>query len=340
MKLNESNFIKACYGKNDSTIPVWVMRQAGRYLPEYRKVREKVSFLELCRSPKLIAEVVRQPVERFGFDAAILFSDILIILEPMGMKVTFPEGGPRLEGRIETPEDVERLTDYDVREALPFVPDGIREIKKALPDTPLIGFAGSPFTLACYLIEGQGSKTFNSARQFIYRYPRTAEKLLSLITSVTAEYLKAQAETGVDAVQIFDSWGGLLARDDYGRWSLEYINKIFGQIEKFHIPRILYLNNTAPFTEHLKKAECDVIGADYRTNLAELARILPDKAVQGNLDPAVLFATPETVREKAKRILDSLDNHDNLIFNLGHGILPKTPVESVEALVATVHQYR
>ena len=186
MGIAESPFIKACYGRNTGRIPVWIMRQAGRYLPEYRAVREKVSFLELCKSPELITEVVRQPVERFGLDAAILFSDILILLEPMGIELSFPDGGPRLANPISTPDDVKRLKDYDVAAALPFVAEGIKQIKKRLPNTPLIGFAGSPFTLACYLIQGKGSKDFDQAKRFLHQYPHAAEELITYISDITA----------------------------------------------------------------------------------------------------------------------------------------------------------
>jgi uroporphyrinogen decarboxylase len=316
------------------------MRQAGRYLAEYRAIREKVSFLELCRDPELIAEVVRQPVHKFGLDAAILFSDILIILEPLGATVTFEDGGPELSAPIVSPNDVKRLHDFDVKEHLNYVYDGIREIKKILPDTPLLGFAGSPFTIACYLIEGKGSKNFDSVKEFIHRHPAASERIFELVTDITARYLDAQIEAGCDAIQLFDSWGGILSRDDYREWSLRWTRAIFERIEHRSVPRILFVNNLAPYIDLVRDLNCEVIGVDYRMDLRVAADALPGKSIQGNLDPAVLFGSHDEVAAATRKLLDSLDNHDRLIFNLGHGIRPATPVESVEALVETVHSYR
>lgn len=340
MGIAESPFIRACRGENQGRIPIWIMRQAGRYLPEYRAVREKASFLELCRSPKLIAEVVRQPVARFGLDAAIVFSDILILLEPMGMPVEFPEGGPRLERPISAPGDLKRLRSFDPRKVLSFVLEGIREIKKVLPDIPLIGFAGSPFTLACYLIQGKGSHSFDKPKQFLHRYPEAGNELIDLLTKVTSDYVEAQIEAGIDAVQIFDSWGGVLSQHDYEKWSGRPVNQIFGRLQKAAVPRILFVNNVAPYIDIIRDIECDVVGVDYRVDIGKVAAALPEKGIQGNLDPSVLFGPVEDVVAATRGILDSLGRHDNFIFNLGHGIQPETPIESVEAVVATVHGYR
>ncbi len=340
MGIADSNFIMACHGKNDGTIPVWIMRQAGRYLAEYRAIREKVSFLELCRTPDLIAEVVRQPIHKFGLDAGILFSDILIILEPMGATVTFEEGGPELAAPIKTDKDVERLHNFDVDKELAYVYEGIRAIKKILPDTPLLGFAGSPFTIACYLIEGKGSKNFDSVKEYFHKYPSAGEKMMELVSDISARYLKAQIEAGCDAVQLFDSWGGILSRDDYREWSLRWSERIFDGLNGTNVPRILYVNNLAPYIDMVAGANCEVVGVDYRMDLRAAADALPGKAIQGNLEPAVLFGSTESVVEKTRQLLDSIDNHDRLIFNLGHGIRPMTPVSSVEAVVQTVHEYR
>ncbi len=338
--MTNGTFIDACYGRNKGGIPIWIMRQAGRYLPEYLKIREKVSFSQLCRSPKLIAEVVRQPIARFDLDAAILFSDILTMLEPMGMDVSFPDGGPRIAKPITTPEDVKRLKDFDVEKELSFVLDGIREIKKTMPDKPLIGFVGSPFTLACYLIEGKGSKTFDSAKRFVHQHPEAADEMFELLSEVIARYLKAQVEAGADAVQIFDSWGGILSRHDYRRWSAQPVGKILDRLKSLNVPRILFVNNVAPYLDIVNELDCEVVGIDYRVDLAAAAAALPNKAIQGNLDPSVLFNQPEVVIKRTTEILDSISNPDRLIFNLGHGIQPKTPIESVQALVETVHKYR
>lgn len=340
MGVENSSFINACYGRNAGTIPVWIMRQAGRYLPEYQEVRSQVSFQELCQSPKLIAKVVEQPIERFGLDAAILFSDIMTMLEPMGIDVSFPNGGPRIANPIRTKEDVGRMKPINPVNDLANVLDGIREIKKILPDVPLIGFAGSPFTLSCYLIEGQGSKTFNSAKKFLHHSPEVAEELFDFLAEALASYLRAQVEVGADTVQLFESWGGILSHDDFLRWVIRPVSKIFGKLSDLKIPRILFVNNVAPYYDLLKDLDCEVIGIDYRTKLSQAQTALPNKSVQGNLDPTVLFGTVEHVVEKTKQILDSLENHDNLIFNLGHGILPETPLESVKVLVDTVHNYR
>jgi len=338
--IENSNFIRACYGQNEGGIPIWIMRQAGRYLPEYRSVREKVSFLELCRSPELIAEVVHQPIERFDLDAAILFSDILTPFEPMGVKVDFPEGGPQLEFTISEPKDVKRLSDFDIEKELSFVFDGIREIKKILPGKPLIGFAGSPFTLASYLIEGQGSKNFNNAKRFIHQHPKAAEEMFELLTDVVARYLEAQIDAGADVVQVFDSWGGILSKDDYLRWSAKPVEKIFSHLANKKVPRILFVNNLAPYINIVRDIDCEVVGVDYRMDISDAAKSLPGKSVQGNLDPSVLFGTTDNVVWQTKRIIDSIDNPNRLIFNLGHGILPETPIEAVQALVETVHNYR
>jgi uroporphyrinogen decarboxylase len=316
------------------------MRQAGRYLPEYRAVREKITFLELCRSPKMIAEVVRQPIDRFGLDAAILFSDILTVLPPMGISIEFPNGGPIISPPITSPKDVDRLQDYDAGGELHFVYDGIREIKKVLPGKPLIGFAGSPFTLACYLIEGQGSKNFSTAKGFLHRYPEASRKLIDLLADIMLRYLAAQIDAGADAVKIFESWGGILSQSDFREWCADPIDRIFTGIAEKNVPRILFVNNVAPYMSIVRNISCEVIGVDYRIDLAEAAQALPDKAIQGNLDPAVLFGPPDRVADQTRRILDSMDNHNRLIFNLGHGILPETPTDSVHTVVKTVHSYR
>ena len=340
MVIADTPFIRACYGRNDGPIPVWIMRQAGRYLPEYRAVRERASFMELCKTPALIAEVVKQPIDRFNLDAAILFSDILTLLEPMGAEVSFPDGGPKIAHPIQEPKDVDRLHTCDIKTELPFVFEAIRRIKQILPNTPLIGFAGSPFTLACYLIEGQGSKNFDKAKAFLHRYPDASKKLFTLLTDSVAEYLKEQVAAGADAIQLFDSWGGILSREDYREWSIEPATKIFNALKDASVPRIFFVNNVAPYIDMVNDVPCEVVGVDYRMSLRAAMDALPGKAVQGNLDPSVLFGTPVHVRKATESILASLKDHRRLIFNLGHGIQPKTPIESVEAMVEAVKQFR
>ncbi len=340
MGLNSSPFLAACRGDNDGPIPIWIMRQAGRYLPEYRAIREKVSFQQLCRSPELIAEVVRQPISRFDLDAAILFSDILTMLEPMGMRIDFPEGGPVLHNPIQSERDVDLLREPDARTELAFALEGIAKIKQILPSKPLIGFIGSPFTLASYMVEGAGSKSFSRAKRFLHEFPAAAQRLFDKLVSVSAQYLRAQIEAGADTVQIFDSWGGVLSRSDYRQWSVEPINRIFRSLRDLKTPRILFVNNVAPYADLLDDVECEVIGVDYRVDIGALAKQLPAKSIQGNLDPAVLFDTPDVVRCETRKVLDSVGDYRRFIFNLGHGIEPETPIESVHAMIETVRSFR
>ena len=340
MGVSSSPFLHACWGRNAGRIPVWIMRQAGRYLPEYRQLRERVSFTQLCKSPDLIAEVVAQPIDRFGLDAAILFSDILIPLEPLGVGISFPEGGPVLSSKITSPADIDRLQTYDIATHLPYVLDGVRAIKKRLPDLPVIGFAGSPFTLACYLIEGKGSRDFDKVKQFMHRHPQAAEQLINVLADVMAAYLAAQLDAGVDAVQLFCSWDGILSKDDFYDWSVRPARRIFDALRSYQAPRILFVNNIAPYLDIVGEVDCEVLSVDYRVDLGEVARALPHRALQGNLDPSALFEPAARVIERTLQILDTLERHDNLIFNLGHGIQPETPIESVQALVETVHGYR
>ena len=335
------DFIKAAYGLPHDRIPIWIMRQAGRYLPEYRAVREKVSFIELCRSPKLIAEVTKQPIDIFGFDAAILFSDILLPLEPLGIKVSYDNGGPALTPPVRTPDDVAKLKSYEPADEMGYVLAGIREIKKRLEDVvPLIGFCGSPFTLASYLVEGGGSMRFTEIKKFIYNHPQAAHRLLGQLAEEAGKYLKDQIKAGVDAVQLFDSWGGILPLDAYKEFSLRYIKIAFDICKTEGVPRILYLNNSAPYLKQLSELDCEVIGIDWRTDLTDAMEILSGKTIQGNLDPQLLFGPGELVYKKTMELLQSVDGKDNFIFNLGHGIQPEALVDNVRLVVDTVHSFK
>jgi uroporphyrinogen decarboxylase len=337
----EHNFIAAAFGQPHDTVPIWIMRQAGRYLPQYREVRSRVSFLDLCHKPELMTEVTLQPIDIFGFDAAILFSDILIPLAPLGISVTFPNGPPKLEPPLREPADVDRLSPYDIADKLSFVLEGIRQIRGALNDrVPLIGFCGSPFTLLCYLIEGGGSKDFTETKKFIYTYPDAAVRLLSLLADLVGNYLKLQVSSGVQALQLFDTWGGILSPGDYSRFSLPYVRRVFELCQAAGIPRTLYLGNTACFLHLIADLNCEVISVDWRTDLTLAGRLLPTKAIQGNLDPNILFAPTATVIAAARTILETMRDRDGFIFNLGHGILPPTPTDNVRALVETVHTFR
>lgn len=335
------DFTKAAFGKPHSRVPIWIMRQAGRYLPEYMAVRKKVSFLELCRSPELIAEVTKQPIDIFGLDCAIVFSDILLPLEPMGMKVSYGNGGPRLTPPIRKPDDVTHMKSFDPAEKMAHVLAAIRETKKALNDVvPLIGFCGSPFTLACYMVEGGSSWNFNEIKRFIYSYPKETMVLLDQLAEITGNYLKAQIDAGADAVQLFDSWGGILPPEFYRKFSLPYIKTVFEICKTEDIPRILYLNGTLPYLKDIAELDCEVVGIDWRTDITEAISILDGKTIQGNLDPHILFGPGDLVRQEATRILEATADYDGFIFNLGHGILPQTPVDNVRVLVDTVHSFQ
>ncbi len=335
-----SRFLAACRQCNQGTLPIWIMRQAGRYLPDYRELRSRVSFQDLCRSPELIAEVVRSPVERFGFDAAILFSDILTMLEPMGADVIFPKGGPKINNPLRTAADVAGLRGIDPQQDLGFVLDGIREIKTMLPQVPLIGFAGSPFTLSCYLIEGGGSKAFYRARQFLYEERDAAESLFALLVESLNSYLQAQIDAGAETIQIFESWGGILSHEEFSRWVADPLTRVFESLANTGVPRMLFVNNVAPYLDLVRKIPCEVVSVDHRLPLRTAMNALPDKAIQGNLDPSALFADPETLGNRIENMLDSVTDYHRLIVSLGHGIQPETPLESVTTLVERVHGYR
>jgi uroporphyrinogen decarboxylase len=339
--MSQSSYIAATFGKPHDTVPIWVMRQAGRYLPQYREVRSRVTFLDLCHQPDLMTEVTLQPIDILGFDAAILFSDILIPLAPLGISVTFPNGPPHLEPPVRRPADVDRLKPYDIAANLDFVLAGIKQIRTALDGrVPLIGFCGSPFTLLCYLVEGGGSKDFTEVKKFIYTHTEAATRLLSLLADLVGNYLKLQINAGAQAIQLFDTWGGILSHADYARFSLPYAKRVFELSHTAGIPRTLYLGNTACYLEHLNELNCEVISIDWRTDLGKAASALPTKAIQGNLDPNLLFAPTATVVASARTILETMRDRDAFIFNLGHGILPQTPVDNVRALVDTVHSFR
>jgi uroporphyrinogen decarboxylase len=334
-------FIRAAYGQPHSTVPIWIMRQAGRYLPEFRAVRDKASFTEICRTPELMAEVTMQPIDKFGFDAAIMFSDILLPLEPFGFSVSYENGGPHITPAIEEPEQINHLGTYEPIDEMAFALAGIKKIKERLNDqVPLIGFCGAPFTLASYLIEAGPSMRFARVKRFMYTHPKPFLNLLEILAEVTGRYLKDQIDHGVDAVQLFDSWGGILSPEMYRNFSLPFIKTVFDICRTEGIPRILYVYNSAPYLPMLADVDCEVVGIDWRTELDLALSILDGKSVQGNLDPHTLMGTPELIVSETARILDTAAAHDNFIFNLGHGIQPETPVENVRLLVETVHAFK
>jgi uroporphyrinogen decarboxylase len=333
-------FLKACRREAVDRTPIWLMRQAGRYLSEYREIRKRHGLLEICRTPELAAEVTLQPVRKFGFDAAILFSDLLVPLAPLGIPFSFAQGeGPRIENPIRSRSDVSRLREVEPRESLAFTLEAIRILRREL-EVPLIGFAGGPFTLASYAIEGGPSKNFEKTKALMYEDPETWHLLLSKLASVVRAYLTAQIEAGVAAVQLFDSWVGALAPEDYRKLVLPHSRAILEPLMKLGVPRIHFGTGTAGILREMRDAGADVIGLDWRIDLDrgwnDVGREI---AVQGNLDPLALLAPREVLLERVDVVLRQAEGRPGHIFNLGHGVLPGTPVENVQLLVEHVHRH-
>lgn len=334
--------MRACRREPVPYTPIWLMRQAGRYMPEYREVRAKTSFLELCKNPALAAEVTVTAAERLGVDAAIIFADILLILEPMGIDLEFAAGeGPVIHNPVRQASDVDRLLELEDVAALEFVNDAIRHTRRDLPpDIPLIGFCGAPFTLASYLIEGGASKNYVQTKRLMYNDPGAWNAMMSLIARGLAKYLNAQIDAGAQAVQLFDSWVGCLNPDDYREFVLPHTGSVIRGV-KAGVPVLHFGTGTAALLELMREAGGDVIGLDWRVRLDEgWQRLGHDVAVMGNLDPVVLFANQDVLRREAVRVLEQAGGRPGHIFNLGHGILPETPVENVIALVDMVHGFR
>jgi uroporphyrinogen decarboxylase len=319
------------------------MRQAGRYLPEYNRIRKAAgSFLDLCKNPELACEVTLQPLERFPLDAAIIFSDILTIPDAMGLGLYFVEGeGPRFKQPIRTCTDIERLYVPDMQSDLGYVMDAISLTKKTLANkVPLIGFSGSPWTLATYMIEGGPSKNFSIIKKMLFAAPEQLQKILTILAVAVSDYLNAQAAAGADALMIFDTWGGVLTKRDYQIFSLQYMEKIIQAVKQRnpHIPVTLFTKNGGQWLEKMAETGCDALGVDWMTDLSEARKRVGDKvALQGNMDPAILYATPERIREEVKCILKAYGQSPGHVFNLGHGIQLDTPIENVAILVDAVH---
>jgi uroporphyrinogen decarboxylase len=313
------------------------MRQAGRYLPEYRRVREQVDFLTLCKTPDLAAEVTLQPIRRFGFDAAILFSDIIVPVEAMGLEVAF-DPGPVFASPVRSESDLRRLRRPDPVSDLGFVLEAIRLVRRALPPTvALIGFAGAPFTLAAYIVEGTGSKDFATLKSFVYREPVAFHALMEKLSLVVSDYLEAQIQAGVQAVQLFDTWAGLLSPRDYEEFVLPHVTRIVERVHRTEVPLILFGSGTGGLLELMDASGCDVLGLDWRVDLRTARRRLGRRPLQGNLDPSVLFAPHDLLRARAREILQEAGVETPHIFNLGHGVAPQTPIEAVTELVRFVH---
>ena len=335
-------FLRACRGEEVEYTPVWLMRQAGRYLPQYQAVRANIDFLTLCKTPKLAAEVTLQPVDILGVDAAILFSDILIPVEAMGMRLEFSDKeGPILREPIRNKSAVEKLIIPDTEEDMPFVPETIKILRKELENkVPLIGFSGAPFTLATYMIEGGTSKNFLNTKKMMFQYSGAFNYLMEKLTDTILSYLSAQIKAGAQAVQIFDTWAGILTPVEYKEFALPYVKKTISELKKEGVPVIYFVNDCAGILKEVKKSGADVTGIDWRIDISDAIKRLGKKmVVQGNLDPCELFLPKEKLEERIKDILWKGESAKGHIFNLGHGVLPETPVENVIAMVEAVHKY-
>ncbi|MCS7034152.1 MAG: uroporphyrinogen decarboxylase [Phycisphaerae bacterium] len=342
----QSRFLRACRREPVDRTPIWLMRQAGRYMPEYRALRQKYSMLELIRTPELAAEVTLQPLEAFDLDAAILFSDILPILSPMGLQLSFAEGeGPQIANPVRTRQDVARLRAVPAVEGLSFVLRAIEILRPILDQRgiPLIGFSGAPFTLAAYAVEGRGTRDHLRVKGMMMADEASWRALMSLLADAVGDYLLAQVHAGAAAVQMFDSWAGVLAPDDYRDLVLPYSRRALEIVRRGapDTPIIHFSTGTAGLLELFGALGADVIGVDWRIGLSDAwGRIGPSHALQGNLDPAVLLAPWEAVQPRVQRVLQEASGRPGHIFNLGHGILPGTPVENVRRLVEFVHGSR
>ena len=333
-------FLQACRGERTAHTPVWFMRQAGRYLPEYQKIRSKVSFLELCKTPELAAEVTLQPIDIFGFDAAILFSDILIPMEAMNLALEFHEGkGPLFAQPVRSQKAVDDLVVPVPEDQLAFVLETIRLLRTTL-QVPLIGFAGAPFTLATYLIEGGSSKVFLHTKKMMFQEPQLYHNLMAKITACTSAYLQAQAKAGAQALQLFDSWVGILAPCDYEEFALPYVRSIISDLRATtDVPIIYFANNGSTLTKLTTTVGADVLGFDWRLPLGEAIARVGQHAVQGNIDPLALFLPQKRLEERIRSMLAEAREARGYIFNLGHGILPETPPEQVRIAVNAVHRF-
>jgi uroporphyrinogen decarboxylase len=331
-------FLKACRGEKTDYTPIWMMRQAGRYLPEYQKVRGNVTFLELCKSPDLCVEVTLQPIDILNMDAAILFSDILILMEAMGATLEFHEGrGPVFPQTYRNRQEIERLTIPDPDDATGFVMETIRLLRKELK-VPLIGFSGAPFTCATYLIEGGSSKVFWETKKMMFTRAEDFHLLMEKITDATVLYLQAQARAGAQALQIFDSWAGILAPCDFAVFALPYVQKIIKSLQQFDLPIIYFANNGATLLDLSVTSGADVIGLDWRINIGDAIRRVGKKAVQGNIDPFALLLPKNELKARIARLLDDAKDAHGHIFNLGHGIHQFTPPGQAKLTVDLVHE--
>ena len=345
--LKNDRYLKALLRQNTDTTPVWIMRQAGRYLPEYRETRKQAgSFLDLCKTPELACEVTLQPLRRFDLDAAILFSDILTIPDAMNLGLYFAEGeGPKFERPVRTHADIDKLFVPDPAESLRYVTDAVTLIRHELDgSTPLIGFSGSPWTLATYMIEGGGSKDYHHAKGMLYGDPQALHRILDIIAQSVVAYLNAQIEAGAQSVMIFDTWGGVLSPEAYAEFSLRYMQQIVEHLHRDYdgqtIPVTLFTKGGGQWIELIADTGCNGVGLDWTISIDEARQRIGDKvALQGNLDPNVLYASPEIIREHAKNLITKFGNHNGHVFNLGHGIHQTVNPDHLKVLVDAVHEF-
>jgi uroporphyrinogen decarboxylase len=337
-------FLRACRREPADHTPIWLMRQAGRYMSEYRAIRERYGFLEMVKTPEVAAEVTMQPINAFEMDAAIVFADILPPLEGMGLNLTFEKGeGPVLHNPIRTPADIEALRQPDPRESVSYTIETVRLVKRELAGRiPLIGFSGAPFTLASYAVEGGSSRDYRHAKKLMYGEPQSWRTLMDKLSLLVSDYLLDQIEAGADAVQIFDSWAGALSPFDYAEYVLPYVQRCIARVkEQSSVPVIYFGTDLNGMLALLRETGADVLGADWRINLDDAWAQYGDKvAIQGNLDPATLFAPWPEIERRATDILQRAGGRTGHIFNLGHGILTETPVDNVKRLVEFVHSFK
>jgi len=346
VELENDRFLRACLRQDVDRTPVWMMRQAGRYLPEYRATRERAGgFLNLCKTPELACEVSLQPVELVGVDAAIMFSDILVVPEAMGLELSFGLGeGPKFAQPVRCRSDVKKLPVPDPEDGLGYVMSAIRLICQGLAGrVPLIGFAGSPWTLATYMVEGGGSKTFSKIKKMAFDDPATMHLLLEKLADAVAAYLNAQIANGVQAVQIFDTWGGVLTTRDYNEFSLQYMQRIIEQLTREHkgrpVPVILYTKGGMGWLEMIAATGCDVVGLDWTVDIDEARRRIGHRvALQGNMDPCMLYASKVRIRQEVRDILSRFGPGNGHVFNLGHGITPDVPPVNARAFIQAVKE--
>lgn len=344
--MKDSLFIKAALSQETERPPVWMMRQAGRFMPEYWEIKNKYSFLEMCKTPEIAADVTMLPVDLLGIDAAILFSDILVTGEAMGGDLSFEQGvGPKFANPVRTAQDIDAL-EVDVTHRLQYVADAIKVIQQRLSalgdkQIPLIGFAGAPFTVMSYLVEGGSSKDFKLTKLMINNHPELAHKLLSKIATVTADYLNLQIAAGVNAVQIFDSWALALSWDDYTEFSHRYIKEIISKLNRKDIPVISFCKGSSVFAPLMAEAKPDVVSIDWNVDLRDIKQRLPQgMAVQGNLDPFILYADKKVIKEKIHKLFERMRGEKGFIFNLGHGIMPDIPFDNVKYAIEVVKEFR